>query len=122
MGQVGHSVSCITKNKGRLKKEPALGIGVNKGLLSHVELEAFDFVPFAAGEVGHHDGHGTVVDGHFGELHEAAPLGGVIDVLVQREAVVQAVDEAGVHDEVHTAEYRDEMDWLQRLFFHETLY
>ena len=66
-------------------------------------MQAVELVPLAAGEVGHHDRHGAVVDGDFGEFHEGAPFGGVIDVLVQRETVVQAVDEAVVHDEVHAA-------------------
>ena len=51
-------------------------------------MQAIEFVPFATGEVGHHDGHGAVVDGDFGEFHQGAPRGGVVDVLVERETVV----------------------------------
>jgi hypothetical protein len=72
-------------------------------LLSDSEGKAVYFVPLAAGEVGHHDRHGAVVDGDLGKLYERAPLGGVIDVLIERKTVVEAIDKAIIHDEVHSA-------------------
>ena len=53
------------------------------------------------GEVGDFHGPGAGVEGEAGEFGDAAPLGEVVDVHVQREAVVQTVNQTVVHQEVH---------------------
>ena len=58
------------ENKKRPTNWPVFFCVVSLGLLSDGEGKAVDFVPLAAGEVGHHDRHGAVVDGDFGKLYE----------------------------------------------------
>ena len=57
-------------------------------------LIPLDLIPISAREIGHLDGHTAVGDGGCGQFAEAGPFGGVVDVLVERQAVLQAVDEA----------------------------
>ena len=82
---------------------PRFGHKGRKPLTAGIELQAVEAVPFAAGEVGHDDRHGAVGDGDLREFHERTPLRRVIDVFVERQAVVEAVDQAVVHDEIHPA-------------------
>ena len=67
----------------------------------HEVMVADLLLPGASGEVGDFDGGVAVGYGNAAELAQARPFGGVVDVLVQGQAVEQAVDEAVVHDVVH---------------------
>ena len=78
------------------------------GVLVELKVDGFDaergeFLPSAAGEVGHLDGGAVVGVGDLGEFGDDGPLAGLVDVDVQREAFLQAVAEAQVHEEVHAA-------------------
>ena len=64
---------------------------------------AFDAVPLATCEVGYFDRDVAVVHGDGTQLGQAAPFGQVVDIDVQRQAVLQTVDQPGIHDEVHSA-------------------
>ena len=59
--------------------------------------------PLAAGEVGDVDAEGAAGDGLLAEDAREAPQGAVVDVHVQREALVEAADQAEHHHEVHAA-------------------
>ena len=92
------------------------------------EVEAVGLVPVAAGEVGHLDRHVAVEHGDCPELADAGPLGCVIDIHVEGQAVAQAVDEAVVHYEVHAAVAADLLGDLAHflvnrvhIFLHEGL-
>ena len=60
-------------------------------------------VPVAACEVRHGDRHSSVGDAGCSQFAEARPFGGIVHVFVEGQTVLQAVDEAVVHDEVHAA-------------------
>ena len=76
----------------------SLILGRSKGV-----AEALQVVPMAAGEVGHGHGRAVVVHGERAEFSQTAPLSQVVDVHVEGQTILQAVNHAGVHDEVHTA-------------------
>src|SRR5690606_36619032 len=61
----------------------------------------FVFLPGTAGKVRHIDGVGAVGDRPFTQGSNGTPKGRVIDVLIQRKAVSQAVDQPPVHHKVH---------------------
>ena len=44
-----------------------------------------------------------MVDGNFREFHQRTPLRRIIDIFVERQTVVEAVDQAVVHYEIHSA-------------------
>ena len=79
-------------------------------------LIAFHLIPVATREVGHLHRHTAIGDGGGGQLTEAGPFGGVVDVLVKRQAMLQAVDEAIVHDEVHAAMSANFLGFLFNLY------
>ena len=62
-----------------------------------------DFIPVAAREIGHGYRHAAVGDRGSRQFAEARPFGGVVNVLVEGQAVLQAVNKAVVHNEVHAA-------------------
>ena len=62
------------------------------GLLGEGVGETVDLVPGATGEVRDLDGHVAVLYGDLTKLREAAPLGHVIHIHVERQSVTQAVD------------------------------
>ena len=64
---------------------------------------ALNFIPISTSEIGHGYRHAAIGDGGRRQLAEALPFGGVVDVLVEWQTVVKAVDESVVHDEVHAA-------------------
>ena len=64
---------------------------------------ALDFIPVTACEIRHLNGHSTIGDGGCGQFAEARPFGGVVNVLIERQTIMKAIDEAVVHDEVHAA-------------------
>ena len=53
---------------------------------------ALEFVPGAAGEIGDFHGGAAGADGAFGEFDQTGPFGGVVDVLVEGEAVAETID------------------------------
>ena len=59
--------------------------------------------PFAAGEVGDVDAEGAAGDGLLAEDAREAPQGAVVNVHVQREALVEAADQTEHHHEIHAA-------------------
>src|SRR5574344_2293014 len=67
------------------------------------DAPGLDVLPVAAGEVGNRDRLRSAPHGLLGQLAEAARRREVVDVHVQRFAVLQAPDPAEVHDEVHAA-------------------
>ena len=73
------------------------------GILSERIAEALALVPIATREVGNFDGSKIIFEGEGREGADAAPLGKVIDVHVEGETVMQTIDKAVVHDEVHAA-------------------
>src|SRR5687767_6841061 len=60
-------------------------------------------VPIPPREVGEVRGAAAVRDGRLAERGDGGPGGGVVDVLVEGEALAQAVDDAPEHHEVHAA-------------------
>ena len=90
--------------------------GPRQPLFRERVVESVDLVPVAAGEVRELDRHIPVLDGDAGEFSDAAPLGEVINILVQRQAVVQAVYQAVVHDEVHSAVSADLLSLLTNMY------
>lgn len=64
---------------------------------------AFHIVPVAAGEVGHLYRLVAVVHRQRTELCQTAPFAQVIDIHVERQPVLQTVDQTAVHDVVHTS-------------------
>ena len=59
--------------------------------------------PFAAGEVGDVDAEGAARDGLLAEDAGKAPEDAVVDVHVQRKALVEAADQTEHHHEIHAA-------------------
>ena len=64
---------------------------------------ALHVVPVTACEVGHLDGQVAVVHGDRAEFSQRAPFRHVIDVHVEWQSILQAVHQAGIHDEIHSA-------------------
>ena len=64
---------------------------------------ALNIVPVSACEVGEGDSGAVVVHRQRAELRQAAPLRHVVDIHIQGQAILQAVDKAGIHDVVHAA-------------------
>ena len=67
------------------------------------KFETLQFVPVAAGEVGHSDRHAVVLGRCCRQLADARPLGSVVYILIERQTVLQTVYQTIVHHEVHTA-------------------
>ena len=67
------------------------------------DAERLRRLPSAPGEVGHVDGRAAVEGGALGELADRAGCREVVDVHVERKAVLEAVAEPEVHEEVHAA-------------------
>ena len=64
---------------------------------------ALHVVPVATGEVGHLDGLVAMVHGEGAQLGQTAPLAQVVHIYVERQAMLQTVDQTAVHNEIHTA-------------------
>ena len=66
-------------------------------------LVAFHFVPVTAREIGEFYRCAVVVERERAELSEGTPLCQVVNVHVEGQTVLEAVDHAGIHHVVHTA-------------------
>ena len=77
--------------------------GLVPGIFGLVHFVALEVIPVSAGEVRNFNRSGAVDHRNRAEFGEAAPFGDVIDVQVHGEAVLEAVNNAVVHDEVHAA-------------------
>ena len=60
-------------------------------------------VPVAAREVGNGHRDAVMFERHRRKGADARPFGRIVDILIQRQAMLQAVDQPVVHDEVHAA-------------------
>ena len=70
---------------------------------SIVQHDGFHFEVLASGEIGDVYGLAAVGDGPFAKRCDARPSGGIVNILVQRQAVFEAINNAPDHHEVHTA-------------------
>lgn len=57
-----------------------------QGQLFRVAI-SLNLIPFAAGEVGHEDRFAAILDGSGGQVTDAGPLGGIVNIHVERLAV-----------------------------------
>ena len=60
-------------------------------------------VPETAGEVWEGYGCAVVIHRNGAQLSQRAPLSQIVNVHIQRQTVLQAVNQTGIHDEVHTS-------------------
>ena len=72
-------------------------------LNQHRVVITVDLVPVPTREVGHSHRSAVVFERHGRQRPDARPFGGIINVLIERQAVVQTVDQAVIHDEIHAA-------------------
>ena len=62
---------------------------------------SLNLIPVAAREIRHGNRHSAVGDGGCRQLTEAGPFGGIIDVFIEGQSMMQTVNQTVVHDEVH---------------------
>ena len=82
--------------------------GTRKSLFES-KVETIHDIPVSTGEIREPDRHRAILKGDPAEFLDGAPFCRVIDILVKRKSVVQAVDQSVVHDEVHSAVAADSL-------------
>jgi hypothetical protein len=74
-------------------------------------------LPCTTGEVGNGNGGRIVLYGETRKFSQATPLSHIVDILIERQAIMQTIYQAIIHQEVHAAMTSHFFSLLLQLFY-----